>query len=66
MATLVRARCVEHDTELRKNIPTPFPVHHLLHLDDDVLDDLAAEPVDYDDTNAARASTRLLVLFPAQ
>ena len=52
MATLVRA-CAQ--TDLQKNIPTPFPAQ-LLHLHDDVLDDLAAEPVDYDDSNAARAS----------
>lgn len=57
MATLVRPRRVEHDAaDLQKNIPTPFPVQHLLDFHDDVLDDLAAEPVDYDDTNAARAS----------
>ena len=57
MATLVRPRRVEHDAaDLQKNIPTPFPVQHLLDFHDDVLDDLATEPVDYDDTNAARAS----------
>ncbi|KAF8549610.1 hypothetical protein OG21DRAFT_1469812 [Imleria badia] len=58
MATLVRPRpsLVEHEADIQKNIPTPFPVQHLLDLHDDVLDDLAAEPVDYDDTNAARAS----------
>lgn len=57
MATLVRALPVEHGTDLQKNIPTPFPAQHLLDLHDDVLDELAAEPVDYDDTNAARASS---------
>lgn len=57
MATLVRALPVEHGTDLQKNIPTPFPAHHLLDLQDDVLDELATEPVDYDDINAARASS---------
>lgn len=39
MATLLRAR-----TQLHQHIPTPFPTHLL---DDHLLDELAAEPVDY-------------------
>jgi hypothetical protein len=53
MATLFRARA---QTDLQKNIPAPFPAHLLLPLHDNVLDDLAAEPVDYDGSHAARAS----------
>ncbi|KAG8216813.1 hypothetical protein J3R82DRAFT_7067 [Butyriboletus roseoflavus] len=55
MATLLRYR---HDNEddLQSSVPSPFPAHLLHHSQGDVLDELAAEPVDYDDTNAARVA----------
>lgn len=43
MATLLRPR---PPSDLHANIPTPFPAHLL---NDHLLDELAAEPVDYDD-----------------
>ncbi|KAH0826560.1 HECT-like ubiquitin-conjugating enzyme-binding-domain-containing protein [Lanmaoa asiatica] len=43
MATLVRCR-LDHDSDLHTNIPTPFPAERLRELQDDVLDELAAEP----------------------
>ena len=50
MATLVRYR---HDLEddLQSTVPSPFSAQLLRDLQDDTLDELAAEPVDYDDTN---------------
>ncbi|KAN0084280.1 HECT-like Ubiquitin-conjugating enzyme (E2)-binding domain containing protein [Tylopilus felleus] len=57
MAALVLTRHVEHDSQdIRHNIPTPFPLQQLLGFDDDVLNDLAAEPVEYDGANAARVA----------
>ncbi|KAF8137420.1 HECT-like ubiquitin-conjugating enzyme-binding-domain-containing protein [Boletus edulis] len=55
MATLVRPRLVEHDaTDLHMHIPTPFPLQQLIDLQADVLDDLAAEPMDYADSRVAQ------------
>ncbi|KIJ61613.1 hypothetical protein HYDPIDRAFT_137583 [Hydnomerulius pinastri MD-312] len=58
MATLVRTRLTEqlvHEeaagNDLQSNIPAPFPSEHLIDLqdnDDDILDELAAEHVEYD------------------
>ncbi|KAG6377492.1 HECT-like ubiquitin-conjugating enzyme-binding-domain-containing protein [Boletus reticuloceps] len=63
MATLVRPRLVEHDaTDLHKHIPTPFPLQQLIDLQADVLDDLAAEPMDYADS---RASPRSFTVQPS-
>ncbi|KIK82318.1 hypothetical protein PAXRUDRAFT_832273 [Paxillus rubicundulus Ve08.2h10] len=57
MATLVRTRSTGQSpsqktvgNDLQRNIPTPFPSERLIDLqnnDDDVLDELAAEPVEY-------------------
>ncbi|KAG9313478.1 HECT-like ubiquitin-conjugating enzyme-binding-domain-containing protein [Chiua virens] len=60
MATLVRTRPLsrvdQHD-DLQSSIPSPFPTHRLQELNDDALDELAAEPVDYDDAHTEQAST---------
>lgn len=58
MATLVRYR-PDNEDDLQSNIPAPFPAQLLRDLQDDVLNQLAAEPVDYDDTNINAARVGL-------
>ncbi|KAF9233430.1 HECT-like ubiquitin-conjugating enzyme-binding-domain-containing protein [Melanogaster broomeanus] len=69
MATLVRTRPTEQHAyqqtsgnDLQTNIPTPFPSEHLVSLQDndsDILDELAAERVDYEVLELEDASEAL-------